>query len=118
VIPLSALYPGALDGRLLYPTTLPGVAQCSTLSRQQVHVLLAPKKGRRLLGLVAMKTAWSPEENHLVERSDKGLLITPSFTDKKDYTTEMLCEEGNIISPIFKKIKELSMTFLSNHFKS
>jgi hypothetical protein len=46
-----------------------------------------------------MKKAWSPEENCFVGGSDKGLLITPSFTNRKDYTTEMLCEEADIISP-------------------
>jgi hypothetical protein len=28
----------------------------------------------------------------------RGLLITPSFTNSKDYTAEMLCEEADIIS--------------------
>jgi hypothetical protein len=32
----------------------------------------------------------------------KGV-ITPSFTTRKDYTAEMLCEEADIISPLQKK---------------
>jgi hypothetical protein len=30
----------------------------------------------------------------------KGAIITPSFTTRKDYTAEMLCEEVDIISPL------------------
>jgi hypothetical protein len=32
----------------------------------------------------------------------KGLRNMPSFTNRKDYTEEMLCEEAAIISPLQK----------------
>jgi hypothetical protein len=31
-----------------------------------------------------------------------GLIITSSFTNRKDYTAEMLCEEADNISPLQK----------------
>jgi hypothetical protein len=31
-----------------------------------------------------------------------GLLIMPSFTNRKDYTAELVCEEADNISPLRK----------------
>jgi hypothetical protein len=32
----------------------------------------------------------------------KGNIITPSFSNRKDYTAEMLCKEADIISALQK----------------